>query len=85
VELVAVTRKKIDPAEIPAPRGGRENSKWKNAIEAFLSAGNEAEEVLSDADARRASTGLNTAIKAMRADDQVKVVRRGDRVFLVRT
>jgi hypothetical protein len=46
---------------------------------------NEAEEVLSDdSDSRRASTGLTTAIKAMRAEGQVKVIKRGDRVFLMK-
>jgi hypothetical protein len=81
---VPIERKQIDPADIPAPKGGRENSKWKNAVEAFLDGRNEAEEVLSDSDSRRASTGLTTAIKAMRVEDKVKVIKRGDRVFLVR-
>lgn len=79
-----IERKPIDPADIPAPKGGRESSKWKNAIEAFLDGGNEAEEVFSDSDSRRAATGLTTAIKGMRAEGRVKVVKRGDRVFLMR-
>jgi hypothetical protein len=81
---VSIERKAIDPDDIPAPKGGRENSKWKNAVVAFLDGGNEAEEVISDADARRTATGLTTAVKAMRAEGKAKVVRRGDRVFLVR-
>jgi hypothetical protein len=79
-----IERKRIDPVDIPAPRGGRESSKWKNAVEAFLDGGNEAEEVFSDSDSRRASTGLTTAIKGMRAEGRVKVIKRGDRVFLMR-
>jgi hypothetical protein len=82
---VSIERKAIDPDDIPAPKGGRENSKWKNAVEAFLDGGNKAEEILSDdADARRRATGLTTAAKALRAEGTVRVVRRGDRVFLVR-
>jgi hypothetical protein len=82
--VVPVEQRPIDPAEIPAPKGGRESSKWKKAVEAFVEGGNAAEEIFSDADSRRAATGLTTAVKAMREEATVKVIKRGDRVFLMR-
>jgi hypothetical protein len=81
---VPVEQHPIDPAEIPAPKGGRENAKWKKAVEAFMAGGNAAEEIISDTDSRRAASGLTTAVKAMRAEATVRVIKRGDRVFLMR-
>jgi hypothetical protein len=75
--------KRVNPESIPASKGG-EDKKWHNAVQAFVKSNAEAVEVLGETDGRKASTGLRGAIAGLDLVGKVKVVRRGDRVFLVK-
>ena len=81
---MTVRRKKIDPSSIPAAKGGREDAKWQEAVLGFVRSGNEAEEVFSEYDGRKASTGLRGAIRGLGLEGKIIATRRGDRVFLVK-
>jgi hypothetical protein len=76
--------KKIDPASIPAAKGGNEIRKWHDAVLAFAKSKAQAVEVLGETEGRKASTGLRGAIRGLDLVGKIKVVRRGDRVFLVK-
>lgn len=82
---MTVRRRKIDPSSIPLAKGGREDTKWQAAVQGFMKSGNEAEEVLSGFDGRKASTGLRGAVRGLGLEGKVTVTRRGDRVFLVKS
>lgn len=81
---VGIEIKKIDPASIPAAKSGSENKKWHEAVVAFEKSKADAVEVLGETDGRKASTGLRGAIAGLDLVGKIKVVRRGDRVFLVK-
>lgn len=76
--------KRVDPASIPVAKGGSENKKWHDAVVAFSKSKDQAVEVFGEADGRKANTGLRGAIRGLDLLGKVKVVRRGDRVFLVK-
>jgi hypothetical protein len=81
---MSIEIKKIDPASIPAAKGGNENKKWHDAVQAFVKSNAEAVEVLGESEGRKANGGLRGAIAGLDLVGKVKVVRRGDRVFLVK-
>ena len=76
--------KRIDPASIPSAKGGNENKKWHDAVVAFAKSKAEAVEVFGEPDGRRASTGLRQAVAGLDLVGKIKVVRRGQRVFLTK-
>lgn len=76
--------KPVDPGSIPAAKGGNENKKWRDAVVAFMDSDAEAVEVLGETDSRKASTGLRAAVAGLDQVGEIKVVRRGERTFLVK-
>ena len=76
--------KPVELASVPKAKGGNESKKWQHAVESFLKTGAEAAEVFGESDGRKASTGLRGAVRGLDLVGKVKVVRRGDRTFLVR-
>ncbi len=76
--------KAVDPGSIPAAKGGNENKKWRDVVVAFIDSDAEAVEVMGEANSRRASTGLRAAVAGLGQLGRIKVVRRGERTFLVK-
>jgi hypothetical protein len=81
---MGIELKPVDPRSIPAAKGGNENKKWRDAVLAFMESKAQAVEVLGESDGRRASTGLRAAVAGLDRVGEIKVVRRGQRTFLVR-
>ncbi|MEX1263840.1 MAG: hypothetical protein WEE66_07890 [Actinomycetota bacterium] len=81
---MSIEIKPVDPRSIPAAKGGNESKKWREAVVAFMDSDAEAVEVMGETDSRKASTGLRAAVAGLDQVGEIKVVRRGERTFLVK-
>ena len=81
---MSIEIKPVDPESIPAAKGGNENKRWRDAVVAFMDSNAEAVEVMGETDSRKASTGLRAAVAGLDQVGKIKVVRRGERTFLVK-
>lgn len=82
---MSITLIPIDPADIPASRLRSENAVWQVAIRRLMDEGLDCLAVTSpDHTIKQTVTGLRGARRGMHLEDEVKIVRRREQVYVIR-
>ena len=77
------TNQPIDPSTIPASQAG-EYERWKRSVLDFMKSDAVAVEVLGESNAKKTSNGLRGAVRNLKIEHEVRVLRRGNRSFLMK-